>query len=123
MCIRDRYETGFDQLLRELLGAPLFQKPPLGAAPTLQPQSSPKATMPDPVAQFMKALAEVYEHSTANGGVDTDVVQNAMGASKLFFDHAFDMAIQQDLVKSSVSKAMVWVVPKGRALMLSLIHI
>lgn len=116
----DQFETGFDQMLRELLGAPLFQKPPLGTAPTLLPKSSPVPTLPDPVTQFITALATVYEHSTSSGGIETDRIRRAMGVSKLFFDHAFDLAMQQDLVFSRGTKEHLWVQPSGRALMLKL---
>lgn len=114
----EQFETGFDQLLRELLEAPLFQKPPLGTAPTLLAQAPPRPTLPDPVTQFMTALTSVYEHSTDGGGIDTERVRRAMGTSKLFFDHAFDLAMQQDLVHSSGAKSHLWVRPAGRALML-----
>jgi TIR domain len=116
----DQFETGFDQLLRELLGAPLFQKPPLGAAPTLLGQSRPTPTLPDPVTQFMTALAAIYEQSTSAGAIDTARIRGAMGVSKLFFDHALDLATQQGLVHSSGVKSHLWVQPTGRALMLQL---
>lgn len=116
----DQFETGFDQLLRELLGAPLFQKPPLGAAPTLLGQSQPRPTLPDPVTQFMTALAAVYERSTSSGSVDTERVRITMSVSKLFFDHAVDLAIQQGLVDSGPTKVHLWVQPSGRTLMMKL---
>lgn len=116
----DQFETGFDQLLRELLGAPLFHKPVLGAAPTLLPKTAPIPTLPDPVTQFITALVTVYEQSSSSGGVDTDRVRRAMGVSKLLFDHAFDMAMQQDLVHSSGTKTHLWVQPSGRSLMLKI---
>lgn len=117
----DDFETGFDQLLRELLGAPLFEKPKLGTAPTLLAQPAPSSKLQDPVAQFMTALAKVYERSTSSGGIDTDVVQQVMGVSKLFFDHAFDLAIQRDFVHTSGMKKHMWVQPSGRAEMLQIL--
>lgn len=116
----DQFETGFDQLLRELLGAPLFQKPALGTAPTLLPKSAPMPTLPDPVTQFMTALSTVYEQSTSSGAVDTERVRRAMGVSKLHFDHALDIALQNDFVDSSGQNTHLWVQPSGRALMLKL---
>lgn len=106
----DQFETGFDQLLRELLGAPLFHKPALGKEPTLLPKSSPVPTLSDPVTQFMTALAAVYEQSSSWGGVKSESVRRAMGVSKLFFDHAFDMAEQQDLIDTSITKEILWMV-------------
>jgi hypothetical protein len=100
----DEFETGFDQLLRELIGAPLFQKPALGKAPTLQPQIAPKATTPDPVTQFMEALSLVYEESSNDGGIRTETVREAMGVTKLFFDHAFDLAMQRKFVDAGVEE-------------------
>lgn len=116
----DDFETGFDQLLRELLGAPLFQKPKLGVAPTLAPRSTPVPTLADPLTQFMQALAKVYELSSKAGSVKTDRVWSAMGGSKLFFDHAFDLAKQQGLIHSHSSKEEIWVRPAGRSLMVKL---
>lgn len=116
----DRFETGFDQLLRELLGAPLFQKPELGPAPTLTPMSAPVPTVPDPVTRFIAALAFAYERSDSNGAVDTAAVRRAMGVSKLLFDHAFDLAIGEGLIESYGSKAFIWVRPIGRARMLKI---
>jgi hypothetical protein len=65
----DKFETGFDQVLRELLDAPLFQKPPLGIAPTLKAAEVPSPTLPDPLTQFMIALADVYDRSSSAGAV------------------------------------------------------
>jgi hypothetical protein len=116
----DQFETGFDQLLRELLGAPLFQKPALGAAPTLLPQSSPAPTLPDPVTQFMTALKKVYEHTSSAGGIEIERVRRAMGATKLFFDHAMDLAREQSLISFSSTRDHIWVQSAGRAFMLKL---
>ena len=116
----DQLETGFDLLLRELLGAPLFQKPTLGAAPTLLPMNAPRPTLPDPVTQLVTAMAEVYEQSTTAGGHDTFDVRKAMGTSKLFFDHAVDLAKQRNLIRISASKTHLYVEPPGRELMLKI---
>lgn len=116
----DQFETGFDQLLRELLDAPIFQKPPIGPAPTLLPSSSPIPTLVDPATQFMTALAAVYQDSSADGAVDTNAIKRKMGASKLFFDHAFDLVLEKNLVYSNSYKTAIWVNPTGRTLMLKL---
>lgn len=116
----DQFETGFDQLLRELLGVPLFQKPMLGVAPTLLPMNAPRPSLPDPVTRFITALAEVYEQSTAGGAIDSDRVRRAMDVSKLLFDHAVDLAEQQELIHTSSAKSHFFVQPSGRALMLTI---
>jgi TIR domain len=116
----DQFETGFDQLLRDLLGAPLFRKPPLAAAPQLTDDVSPRATQPDPVTQFMLALSAIYQGSSSSGGVDTERVYRAMGTSKLLFDHAFDIALDRKLVSSHGTKTHLWVTAAGRALLIQL---
>jgi hypothetical protein len=116
----DKFETGFDQLLRELLNAPLFQKPPLGTTPTLTPQEKPRSTLPDPLTQFMTALSSAYERSSTTGAVSTDVVMKTMGVSKLLFDHAFDQAERLKLVSAAGSRTLIWVEPAGRERMLEI---
>lgn len=121
LSLPDQFETGFDELLRDLIGAPLFQKPQLGTAPTLQPQTAPKKTAPDPISQFMRALIKVYEQSSSSGAVDSDRIRQAMGVSKLLFDHAFDLAVKKGLVIAGSGKSIIWVEPTGRALMLQML--
>jgi len=116
----DKFETGFDQLLRDLLNAPLFVKPPLGAAPLLPAAGTAKPTQPSPLTQFMLALNQVYEKSFVSGGVRTDVTHKAMGVSKLLFDHARDLAIRTGFVWSEGTMEYIWVTDKGRQEMINL---
>ena len=116
----DKFETGFDQLLRELLNAPLFQRPPLGVAPTLASAAEPIPTLPDPLTQFMIALSSIYDKSGPAGEVRTDSVFKVMNASKLTFDYAFDLAVSNDFIFPSRSKDFMWVQTAGRARMLDL---
>lgn len=117
----DKFETGFDQLLRDLLGAPLFAKPPLGAAPQLTSAPvAPVSSAPDPVEKFMTALAHAYESSHANGATWSDRVREAMGGSKVFFDHARGMAREQGLIFYSDDGKWIFPSNKGMSMMLSL---
>lgn len=110
----DRFETGMDQLLRELLHAPLFVKPAIGSNPFEEVLGKPKPTNPSPVTQFMKALASVYDRSTSNGMLRTEQVRSAMPTSKLFFDHALDQAIALKYVTCSQEKILIYVSEIGR---------
>jgi TIR domain len=116
----DKFETGFDQVLRELLNAPLFQKPPLGVAPTLTATSVPSPTLPDPLTQFMMTLESVYDKSSSAGAIRTELVFEKMNVSKLMFDYAFDLAQKNDFVHAAGPKDVFWVQPAGRARMLEL---
>lgn len=114
----DNFETGFDQLLRDLLGVPLFIKPPLGKAPHLPARTTPTPTQPAPLNQFMIALTKVYEGSYHSGGLQTEKVRAAMGVSKLLFDHARDLAIKAKWITSSGTMDHLWVQKEGREEML-----
>ncbi|HBO2015521.1 toll/interleukin-1 receptor domain-containing protein [Pseudomonas aeruginosa] len=117
----EQFETGFDQLLRELLNAPLFVKPPLGTAPHLPAMDKAQPTQPSPLSQFMLALCKVYEGSFSSGAVKTSTVRSAMGVSKLLFDHALDLAVRAGYINSSGTKEYIFVQGKGREEMMKLL--
>lgn len=114
----DLFETGMDQLLRELLNAPLFTKPPIGSDPFLSVQGSAKPTNPAPVTQFMQAVAAVYDKSSDAGALRTEWVRPAMKTSKLFFDYALDQALSLKYVNCSPDKQLIWVQEAGRLFLL-----
>lgn len=116
----DMYETGFDTMLRVLLNAPLFIKPPLGSAPTLTADSKPIPTLPVPLDQFMLALASVYKHINKYGFISKDSIFQSMAVSLLMFDHAYDLAKASKLVYDGHQLGFVGVNPSGRMRMLEL---
>jgi len=116
----DEFETGFDQLLRDLLDAPLFVKPPLGSAPHLPTSGTAKPTKPSPVTQFMLALSQTYEISNSGGGMKASVVSSVMGTSKLLFDHARDLAISAGYISQVGAREWIWVTELGRKEMIRL---
>lgn len=116
----DLFESGMDQLLRGLLCAPLFVKPTLGSDPFQPAKGKARPSNPTPVSQFMKAVALVYEQSTAAGAIHTESVRNAMNTSKLFFDYSRDQAVQLGFVKCVGDKTYLWVQEPGRAAILAL---
>lgn len=117
----DEFETGFDQLLRELIDAPLFKKPPLGSAPNLISTPEAKTTSPSPVTQLMLALQKAYEKSSHSGSIEAYAVRQAMPASKLYFDHACDLASKEALISFDPITGYIRVTAKGRQEMIKLI--
>jgi hypothetical protein len=115
---KDQFESGFDQLLRSLLKAPLFLKPPLGVAPHLPSHEKPTPTNPTPLTQFLLAIKTVYELSLESGGIPTNKVRQAMGGSKLYFDHARDLAIKAGYITSIGNMEYMWIQDKGRSEMI-----
>jgi hypothetical protein len=116
----DLFESGMDQLLRDLLSAPLFVKPPLGSDPFKVTKGQAKPTSPTPANQFMQAVAKVYDRSSENGLLYTKMVREVMDTSKLFFDHAFDQATALKYVMRSPDGKHFWVNDAGRAMLLTL---
>lgn len=116
----DRFESGFDQLLREILGAPLFVKPPIGSAPFQPVAAKIQPTQPDPVNQLLQALLHLYEMTSSLSSVQSARVRAVMRTSKLLFDHALDLAEQQGLIALSSSRDTIWIEKKGRAALLKI---
>lgn len=117
---KDRFETGFDELLRTLLGAPLFSKPPIGSDPFRVVDGTAAPSTPSPVMQFMQAVANVYDEVSNAGGLRTDSVRKAMATSKIFFDHARDQAVEMGYVHTEGTKETLWIQNSGRALLVKL---
>lgn len=117
---KEQFETGFDQLLRDLLNAPLFIKPPLGIAPHLPAIDKAQPTQPSPLTQFMLAICKVYESGSEGGGVKTEAVRRSMNVSKLLFDHARDLAIRAGFIRSHGTMEYMWINDKGREEMIRL---
>jgi hypothetical protein len=116
----DLFESGMDQLLRDLLSAPLFVKPPLGTDPFQPVKGKAQPTNPTPLTQFMQAVGAVYEQTTYAGAIRSELVKDAMNTSKLFFDHARDQAVRLNFVQCAGDKSYLWIQPEGRAAILEL---
>lgn len=117
---QEQFETGFDQLLRDILNAPLFVKPPIGTAPHLPAATKAQPTQRIPLDQFMLAIHQVYEQAFSSGGLKTELVRQAMGVSRLLFDHALDLAKTAGYVTASGTVEYIWVQDKGRQEMMRL---
>lgn len=116
----DLFESGMDQLLRELLNAPLFTKPPIGSDPFFAVKGTAQPTNQTPVMQFMRAIAEVYEDADSSGLLSANKVKEAMKTSKLFFDYAFDQAVALRYVTEGSQRRFLWVQEAGRKLLMTL---
>ena len=116
----DRFETGMDQLLREILNAPLFVKPPIGSTPFKPVAEQIQPIQPNPIDQLLLALLHVYESTTALSSIPTARVRAAMGTSKLFFDHSIDLGVKQGFITLSSSRDTIWIEDKARAALLKM---
>lgn len=113
------FESGIDEVLRDLLDAPLFVKPDIGTTLFKSTKGTAQPTTGSPADQFMRAVEKVYAQSDENGLLGVKTVQAAMNCSKLYFDYAFDQARQLRYVKSG-NGTYFWVQPEGRARLIAL---
>jgi len=116
----ENFETAIDELLREILGAPLFEKPKLGNNPFQFSDEKPKPKQLGPVEQLMKSIAAVYSRAGGDGTVRVEWVKQNMNVSKLFFDHALDQAESLGYLFTSDDREIIWVLPDGRTAMINL---
>ncbi|MFC4932452.1 toll/interleukin-1 receptor domain-containing protein [Massilia sp. GCM10023247] len=116
----DLFESGMDQLLRALLNAPLFVKPPLGADPFKVVTGTAEPSIPTPVNQLLEAISKLYERSTENGALPIMMVKRELKTSKLFFDHALDQAEELGYVSCDSGREDMWVTESGRAALVRL---
>ena len=114
------FEIEYEKLLRELLGSPLFVKPPLGTAPNFSEAKAPTPTLRDPVDQLLIAAEKIYDRSDNNGYLEIAALHRVMGSSKLFFDYALDLAKQREMIHFSGDKEFIKILPAGRSEMLKL---
>lgn len=92
----DQEEFAFDELVRAIHGAPLYEKPPIGNNP-FQPASEvrPEKTG-DPVKALMAQVVGDFE-----AGADYTIYKNlvgAMGVSRIYLDILVAQAIEKGLV-------------------------
>lgn len=109
------FESGIDELLRHILNAPLYIKPPIGNDPfNATPQPSKQRAL-TPVEQFMTAVADLYPRAGAESALRSEWIRDQMKTSNLLFRYAFDQAQDQELVWETQNHEIVYITAKGRA--------
>lgn len=119
----ENFETAIDELLREILGAPLFSKPKLGNNPFQFSDEKPKPKQLGPLEQLMKSIAAVYSRADSDGAIRAELVKQNMNVSRLFFDHALDQAESLGYLFTSDDREVIFVVPDGRTAMINLANV
>ncbi|WP_101926895.1 MULTISPECIES: toll/interleukin-1 receptor domain-containing protein [Luteimonas] len=94
----DQMEFSFDELVRTIHGAPLFEKPPIGNNP-FQPASevSPDKTG-DPIKLLMRQVVADFE-TGATYTIYKNLVSQ-VGISRIYLDILIAQAIKQDLIST-----------------------
>jgi hypothetical protein len=88
----DQYEFSFDELVRTLHDAPLYEKPPITKSPF---PVEPKPAVPtnDGIKELMSSVIEKFE-STTHIYLDYSQLVNDMGISRVMLDLLFAQAVE-----------------------------
>lgn len=95
-------EFSFDELVRTLVGAPLFQKPAIGNNPFKAVSDTPVERTADAVMELMRFVVGKFEGS-ANDWVFYSEVVAKMRVSRILLDMTIEKAVQQRLIKLDTS--------------------
>ncbi len=94
----DDVEYSLDELLRTLLNAPLYEKPPIGSNPFKPLEGSRPNRVSDGVREVMKIISELYKNNPLEYVMFGDVVNNSF-LHRLSLDKYIDIAMNQGLLK------------------------
>lgn len=98
----DDLEFAFDELVRTLVGAPLFKKPPIGNN-TFKPVSeTPIERSADAIMDLMRIVVSRFEASTRDYVLYGDVVHYSR-ISRILLDITIGQAVKQGLIKTDTS--------------------
>lgn len=91
-------EFSFDELLRALVGAPLFKKPPLGNNPFKPVSETVVERTADAVIDLMRVVVSEFENSTHSFILYSRVVTNSR-ISRVLLDMTIKQAVVQGLIQ------------------------
>lgn len=94
----DNNEYSFDELARDLLDAPIFQKPPIGNAPYKSVQDSPAEKTSDLLRDLMQTIVTDFE-SHAHGWVLYSTIVQRVRFSRVVLDTIISQAAREGLIK------------------------
>lgn len=101
----DEAEFSFDELVRTLVGSPLFKKPPIGNNPFTPPQETPAEKSADAVLELMTLIVRDFESHTLDFISYETVVHNSK-VSRLLLDITIKEAVTLGLVTQSNTKSL-----------------
>lgn len=105
-------EFSFDELVRTLVGAPLFKKPPIGNNPFTPTEDTPAEKSADAVLELMTLLVRDFESHTNDFTLYSRIVQ-ASKVSRLMLDVTIKEIVDLGLVQQS-STGSIYLTEKGK---------
>ncbi len=108
----EQFEFGFDELVRNLHGAPLFVKPPVGNNPFVSVRQSKPEPQVDTLKELMRAIVTMFENQSHDYMNYGQLVQS-VGMSRLLLDIQIDEALQKGLLTQDPDND-VYLTTKGK---------
>ncbi|MCW8206560.1 TIR domain-containing protein [Verminephrobacter aporrectodeae subsp. tuberculatae] len=118
-----QFEFSFDELIRSILGAPLYEKPAISNNPFSPVSNTPAEKTGDGLLKLMKIIVEQFELRPSRSDSDIIMVSNLRertNMSRTLFETLLDQAKAQDLIKEYPDSydsrgRSVYLTEKGRA--------
>lgn len=109
----DQFEIAYDELVRSIHGAPLFQKPKVGNNPfSLQSERTPKKTV-DSILEVMKIIIGYFEVTDGKKMLYSAVLSRNNSMSRILFDINLELAKEQGLISIDPSNR-IELLPAGK---------
>lgn len=109
---QDNYEFGFDELIRTIHEAPLFEKPPVSTNPFLNTKENLPNKTNDPHVLVMRKIVLGLEQ-IPNEYISFSYLMSSVNISRVLLDHYLDELKEDELIHQNVLGA-VKLTPKGR---------
>jgi len=96
----DEYELQFDELLREIHQAPLFEEPAIGNNPFESVSNKPAESVADKKTQLLKEMVRLY-----NEGLDSltfDEINALLNSSRIFAETYINDLLENDSIERKV---------------------
>jgi hypothetical protein len=110
----DEFEASFDDLLRDIVGKPLVEKPDIGESPfDSDVEVSPKSSH-DPVKDMMQIFISYYE-KTGRSYMDVPQIHSSgFASSRTMADLIINQAVDRGFISFDKMNGGVWLKDKGK---------
>lgn len=110
----DEYEASFDDLLRNILGKPLIEKPEIGSSPFDEAVDAKPMATHDPLKDMMKIIIFHYE-KTANSAIEIRLLHSSgFASSRTMADLIINQAVERGYIDLDLINGCVWLQDKGK---------
>jgi hypothetical protein len=110
----DEFEASFDDLLRNILGKPLVEKPEIGDSPFGKDVEVPAESSHDPVKDMMQIIISYYENTGKDYMGIPELHSSDFASSRTMTDLVINQAIGRGFIVFDDVNDCVWLQDKGK---------